>query len=300
MRNCGLYANAGDKLMTNMFILKKTTELRQFLMRQREPQSEIGFVPTMGALHEGHISLIRESKTAGRFTICSIFVNPAQFNNPEDFEKYPVTIEKDIQMLATAGCDLLFLPGLQEIYPNPNEIPPHYPLGFLETVWEGKYRPGHFQGVCRVVEKLFRVTEPGHAYFGLKDYQQCMVIRRLTELMGCPEKINLHLCPTLREPDGLAMSSRNLRLTEAQRDTAPALYRELQAVKEQLQPGNTHVQLLEPVKRLEAAGFIPDYFGLAHAYTLEPVEIWDGTMPLVCLAAAFLGPVRLIDNLVLQ
>lgn len=280
-----------------MLILKKTAGLHAFL--QKTPQVQIGFVPTMGALHEGHVSLIRQSKTDGHFTVCSIFVNPTQFNNPEDFAKYPITIEKDIEMLAKAGCDLLFLPGLREIYPDPNEQAPYYNLGYMETVWEGKYRPGHFQGVCQVVEKLFRVVQPAHAYFGLKDYQQCMVIRRLNELTGMDKNIQLHLRPTLREADGLAMSSRNMRLTEEQRKTAPALYRELQYVKNNIQPGNTAELLNISINRLKEAGFIPDYFGLAHAHTLEPITEWDGNMPLVCLAAAFLGPVRLIDNLVL-
>lgn len=279
-----------------MFIFKKTVDLHAFL--QKTGQGQIGFVPTMGALHEGHVSLIRQSKADGHFTVCSIFVNPTQFNNPEDFAKYPITIEKDIEMLVKAGCDLLFLPGLREVYPNPNEKAPYYDLGYLETVWEGKYRPGHFQGVCQVVEKLFRMVEPAHAYFGLKDYQQCMVIRRLNELTGMESKIELHLRPTLRETDGLAMSSRNMRLTQEQRETAPAIYRELQYVKNNIQPGDTTELLYSSVNRLKEAGFVSDYFGLAHAHTLEPVTEWDGNMPLVCLAAAFLGPVRLIDNLV--
>lgn len=282
-----------------MFIIKKAAGLRSFLEKNNGQQVKTGFVPTMGALHDGHLSLIRQSKNEGHFTVCSIFVNPTQFNNAEDFAKYPVTIEKDIEMLATAGCDLLFLPDLREIYPDPEEQAPQYNLGYLETVWEGKYRPGHFQGVCQVVEKLFRMVKPAHAYFGLKDYQQCMVIRRLNELTGLNSDIQLHLCATLREPDGLAMSSRNMRLTEEQRNTAPAIYRELQYVKEHIQPGDTGELLNASINRLKAAGFEPDYFGLAHAYTLEPVTHWDGHIPLVCLAAAFLGPVRLIDNLVI-
>lgn len=282
-----------------MFIIKKAADLRLFLEKKAAELQKTGFVPTMGALHEGHISLIHRSKTEGHFTVCSIFVNPTQFNNPEDFAKYPVTIEKDIELLVSAGCDLLFLPDTEEIYPNPAEKAPHYSLGYLETVWEGEYRPGHFQGVCQVVEKLFRLVKPAHAYFGLKDYQQCMVIRRLTELTGLNGQIRLHFCPTLREPDGLAMSSRNMRLTEEQRIIAPAIYRELQFVKNHIQPGDTGEWLNTSINRLKEAGFVPDYFGLAHAYTLEPVTHWDGHIPLVALAAAFLGPVRLIDNLVI-
>lgn len=282
-----------------MFIIKKSADLRQFLEKKQQNHAKTGFVPTMGALHEGHISLVRQSKTGGHFTVCSIFVNPTQFNNPDDLAKYPVTLEKDIELLSRAGCDLLFLPGLKEIYPDPEEKAPHYDLGYLETVWEGRYRPGHFQGVCQVVEKLFRLVNPAHAYFGLKDYQQCMVIRRLNELTGMDKTIGLHLCPTLRETDGLAMSSRNMRLTEAQRQTAPALYRELQWVKDHIQPGDTTELLSASINRLKEAGFEPDYFGLAHAHTLQPLTDWDGQTPLVCLAAAFLGPVRLIDNLVI-
>jgi pantoate--beta-alanine ligase len=288
-----------NTLKTIMLIFKKTAELEGFLSREREKNVQTGFVPTMGALHAGHVSLVERSKSAGLLTICSIFVNPAQFNNPEDFEKYPVTIEKDIEMLVGAGCDVLFLPGLREIYPDPDKKAPLYPLAFLETVWEGKYRPGHFQGVCRVVEKLFRIVQPHHAYFGLKDYQQCMVIRKLTGLMEWEDRLQLHLCPTLREPDGLAMSSRNMRLTEAERVIAPAIYREMQRVKSEIKPGDTAPLMQATQQRLADAGFVPDYFSLAHAHTLEPITIWDGTTPLVCLVAAFLGSVRLIDNLVL-
>ncbi|MBL7727909.1 MAG: pantoate--beta-alanine ligase [Dinghuibacter sp.] len=283
-----------------MFIFKKKHDLRAFLQRQPEITGKTGFVPTMGALHEGHVSLIKESKNAGLYTISSIFVNPTQFNNPEDFAKYPITIEKDIEMLAKAGCDVLFLPETSEMYPE-NEAPaPHYPLGYLESVWEGPKRPGHFQGVCQVVEKLFRIVEPAHAFFGLKDYQQCMVITRLVQLMGWEQQLQLHLCPTLREPDGLAMSSRNMRLNETERRTAPAIYRELTYIKAHLAPGDTTPLLQASTQRLVQEGFVPDYLGLAQAQTLEPVTVWDGQMPLVCLAAAFLGPVRLIDNLLVS
>lgn len=283
-----------------MFIFKKKEELSRFLERQTDFLGKTGFVPTMGALHEGHVSLVRESKQAGLFTTCSIFVNPAQFNNADDFAKYPITIEKDIEMLAKAGCDVLFLPETSEIYPENEPPAPHYPLGFLETVWEGPKRPGHFQGVCRVVEKLFRTVSPAHAFFGLKDYQQCMVINRLVQLMGWEQQLKLHLCPTWREPDGLAMSSRNMRLNEQERKTAPAIFRELSYIKQHLAPGDTQPLVHSCTEKLVQEGFVPDYLGLAHAETLEPVTVWDGKMPLVCLAAAFLGTVRLIDNLVMN
>ena len=201
-----------------MIILKSATEVARFVMEKHKNGAVIGLVPTMGALHQGHISLLEKSKQLSSITVSSIFVNPTQFNNASDFEKYPITIEKDIDMLEAAGCDMLFLPSVFEMYPYGTAKLPNYNLGFLETVLEGKFRPGHFQGVCQVVDRLLNIILPDLLFLGQKDYQQCMVIGKMKELV----KINTQIiiCPTLREPNGLAMSSRNLRLTSDEKKKA--------------------------------------------------------------------------------
>src|SRR5688572_10485824 len=219
-----------------MILFKKAADLSKWFETQRKNNGTLGFVPTMGALHSGHLSLIDRSKKENRITAASIFINPTQFNDPKDFEKYPISIEKDIDLLEKTGCDILFLPSVKEIYPGGTATKKHYDLGFLETVLEGKYRPGHFQGVCMVVERLLNIVQPGNLYLGQKDYQQCMVIKRLSELMTLP--ITVNICPTLREPGGLAMSSRNMRLGPGEREKAVTIYQCLLLAKEKIQPGN--------------------------------------------------------------
>ena len=169
----------------------------------------------------------------------SIFINPTQFNDPTDFKKYPVTLEKDIVMLEAAGCDILFLPSVEEIYPDGTTTTMHYDLGYLETILEGHYRPGHFQGVCMVVHRLLDIVKPDNLYIGQKDYQQCMVIKRLIELIGMKDLIQVNISPTLREPDGLAMSSRNMRLSDEERKNAVNIYQTLHFVKEQIADGRS-------------------------------------------------------------
>ena len=199
-----------------MVLLKNATDLYNYLDSQRKNHISIGFVPTMGALHEGHLSLLAKSKKENSITVCSIFINPTQFNDPLDFEKYPVTIEQDIQKLDSIDCDILFLPSVDEIYPDGLNYNIHFALGELETIWEGKYRPGHFQGVCLVVKRLLEIVQPDMLFLGQKDFQQCKVIAKLIEILNFEKKIALIICPTMREPDGLAMSSRNMRLSDKQ------------------------------------------------------------------------------------
>jgi pantoate--beta-alanine ligase len=282
-----------------MILLKKAGDLRNYLDKQQENKKIIGFVPTMGALHEGHISLIRDSRSATDITVCSIFINPAQFNDPDDFKKYPVSIESDITKLETAGCDVVFLPAVAEIYPAGMESGKHYELGTLETILEGKYRPGHFQGVCLVVERLFQIVKPDILFMGQKDYQQCMVIRKLLELMKPGYQVRMEVSPTLREPDGLAMSSRNMRLDQEQRQKATTIYKALDFIRAHLKAGDTREWKDKAKQMLEENGFRVDYVEIADAATLETVNNWDGEQKLVTLAAAFLGDVRLIDNLVI-
>lgn len=286
-----------------MVICKTVASLRDYLSA-RPSGPRLGFIPTLGALHDGHASLIREARAGGRFTVCSIFVNPTQFNDPSDYAKYPKTLEQDIYLLEKSGVDVLFLPGVDEVYPRGTAPEKHYDLGYLETILEGRYRPGHFQGVCQVVERLLRIVGPDDLYMGQKDYQQCMVIHRLIELESLP--VTLVVCPIRREADGLAMSSRNMRLDPAQRVGAVALYEVLQTIKTRCAerpPGGPLV--LEPLKTegreaLESKGFRVDYVEIADATTLRLLDTWDGKEPAVALVAAFWGDVRLIDNEILK
>lgn len=280
-----------------MIVCKMIADASRISLEAKENGAKTGFIPTMGALHDGHISLIRQSKADGYFTICSIFVNPTQFNNLADFEKYPSTLSQDINKLEASGCDLLFLPSRDEIYPLGFEAP-HYDLGFLETILEGKYRQGHFQGVCMVVDRLLQIIQPYKLYLGQKDYQQCMVIERLLEITHSKTKIEV--CDTLREPGGLAMSSRNLRLSDQQRKQAGQLWKELRHLKENLHKGSLVPQLNNATAALQKAGFEVDYFSVADARSLKPVTNWNGQSKIVALTAAFLGDVRLIDNLILN
>jgi len=283
-----------------MLLIKKGDELRYILGKKREAGLTIGFVPTMGALHAGHISLLETSKRENPLTVCSVFVNPTQFNDQKDFENYPVTIENDIYLLEEAGCDIMFFPSPEEIYPHNIQKTRLYDLGFLETILEGKYRPGHFQGVCQVVHRLLDIVRPHKLYLGQKDYQQLKIIKKLLELTGFDESVKLKMCPTLREPDGLAMSSRNLRLGEEERKKAVAISQALGNIKKNLKPGNTGLLVAEAKSFLSMQGFKTDYIEIADAGTLEPVNNWDGSQKMIALAAAALNEVRLIDNLLLN
>jgi pantoate--beta-alanine ligase len=224
----------------------------------------------------GHISLVEFSKKENDITVSSIFINPSQFNDPKDFEKYPVTIERDIEMLEAAGCDLLFIPSVQEIYPSGFNHVKKYELGFLETILEGKYRPGHYQGVCMVMERLLKIVMPDNLYLGQKDYQQCMVIKKLIELIGLDKLTKTTICPTLRETDGLAMSSRNMRLNKEERETAATIYKALSLIKSNT--GFKNIGLLEQEAKimLEEKKFKIDYVEIADAENLEEIKNWDG------------------------
>lgn len=283
-----------------MIVFKKIASLQEYLQRIQQNGGSVGFVPTMGALHQGHIQLMEKSIAEGQFTVCSIFVNPTQFNDKDDFAKYPITVENDIAQLEAAGVQALFLPSVEEVYPNGTALPENaYPLGHLDQVFEAAHRPGHFQGVCQVVHRLLDIVQPDKLYMGQKDYQQCMVIRKLLELTGLDTRTELVICPTMRETDGLAMSSRNRRLPETDRELAPAIYKLLQYGKEKA--GQLPLPAIEQyaLEQLKAAGFKPDYFAFAQATDLQPVGQYDKDIKLVIVVAAFLGPVRLIDNILL-
>lgn len=278
-----------------MILLKHADDLTQFLEHKRQEGTIIGFVPTMGALHEGHLTLLKEAKARKRFTVVSIFVNPTQFNDPADFKKYPITIENDLNLLIEQQADVLFLPTQHEIYPNGLDSQHHYQLGNLEQLLEGKFRPGHFQGVCQVVDRLLSVVGACELFMGRKDYQQCMVIEKLIEHRGL--KASLKIVNTVREPDGLAMSSRNQRLNASERAIAPTIFNTLRFVQTHIKAGDQSNLLSQARDTLVKSGFKIDYLELADAKTLEPVHDWNGRQEIVVLVAAFLNEVRLIDNL---
>ncbi len=281
-----------------MIVFKKIKELSSFIEQEKKKGKSIGFAPTMGALHDGHISLIINSSTSNRLTVSSIFVNPTQFNNANDFDKYPITIEKDIDLLEKNGCDILFMPTVKEMYPNGFVNPLRYNLGYLETVLEGKYRPGHFQGVCQVVHRLLSIVQPHNLYIGQKDYQQCMVIKKLIETTHL--NINVIIGSTVREPDGLAMSSRNMRLNNEERKKAVKISEVLFFIKKEIKSGYIEDLKERAVNYLSAQGIKVDYIAIATADTLEVLENWDGKCPIVALAAVYLNEVRLIDNMLLN
>lgn len=257
-----------------------------------------GFVPTMGALHEGHLALIRRARAENSFTICSIFVNPTQFNEASDLEKYPRTPSKDIELLAGVGCDMLFMPPVAEVYPPDGYETPQVEFGRLSQVMEGMFRPGHFEGVAQVVYRLLEIVQPTRLYMGQKDYQQYLIIQELIRQTGLPVELVMH--PIVREPDGLAMSSRNVRLQPEYRDRAAVLYKTLQGAKKQLRrlsPADVQEWAL---RQLSIPGFRPEYFEIVDAQTLQPAASVGDGRPLIACMAVWAGEVRLIDNLFLS
>lgn len=282
-----------------MVLFKKSVDMHRYSLECRKKKRKIGFVPTMGALHDGHISLVHTCKKGNDVTISSIFINPRQFNDPEDYKKYPIAVDNDIYLLEKANCDVLLLPSVDEIYPGSINAM-KYNLGYIETILEGHYRPGHFQGVCQVVQKLLEIVVPDTLYLGQKDYQQCMVIKTLIGLMGKSNKIKVIISPTKREADGVAMSSRNLRLTKDDRQKAPEIYKILISIKNNLEKGNLSQLKSNSKMMLMQKGIKVDYVEIADAASLEIVNDWDGHCKLVALIAAYINDVRLIDNMLLN
>lgn len=281
-----------------MLIIKRPEDLWDYLKGQFSASKSIGLVPTMGALHYGHLSLLGKCLKENDVTVASIFVNPTQFNNKDDFEKYPISIEKDIYAVERNGCDVLFLPEVKDMYPDESLKTEHFDLGFLETVLEGCYRPGHFQGVCQAVKRLLRIVNPATIYAGQKDYQQCMVIKRLLALMN--SKTKMVICKTEREADGLAMSSRNMRLTADDRKKAPALYHALHIINAGIKHTDFAELKQQAVSVLESSDFKVDYVEIADADTLKPIETWAPLRQTVGLVAASISNIRLIDNLIIK
>lgn len=279
----------------NLEVFETKIELQTHLNSIRKKGIRIGFVPTMGALHQGHMGLIRKSNADNDITVVSIFVNQLQFNNQTDFEKYPVSIDKDKLMLESEDCDILFLPTEKEMYPA-DYAPVELNLGILDTVLEGKMRPGHYNGVVQVVYRLFDYIKPDAAYFGLKDYQQCMVVKTLRNAFF--RDLELHCCETGRHVSGLAMSSRNERLSAEGRKKAAHIYAVLQTVRRL----SEHIVAPDAIRYgkhlLEEQGIAVEYLELAHADTLNAGNRWFKKGKNVLLAAVLIEDVRLIDNIV--
>jgi len=255
-------------------------------------QSSVGFVPTMGALHEGHAALLRRSRSENEISVLSIFVNPTQFGPNEDYSRYPRTLEADLAIAERCGVDIVFLPEVEEMYPDH-----HIKLqvfGVTER-WEGAKRPGHFDGVATVVAKLFGAVLPTRAYFGQKDLQQCQVVRTMVTGLNLP--IALVICETVREADGLAMSSRNRYLSPTERELAPQLYRKLSEAKSMIAQGSSvRATLADAIKELSSNGFVVDYFDYVDLPAMLPLVTLQQDSALIC--AAKLGTTRLIDNVV--
>jgi pantoate--beta-alanine ligase len=252
----------------------------------------------MGALHAGHLQLVQAAAEACDVVIVSIFVNPTQFNNPDDFRLYPRLPEADAALLGPAGCTVLFLPSVEEMYPQPSVL--RFDFGPLERVMEGAHRPGHFNGVATVVSKLFHMCRPHQAYFGQKDWQQVAIVQQLVQDLSFD--LELVSFPTVREPDGLAMSSRNRRLSAEARAVAPRLYEALEQAAAAVRSGMAPVQVQQQATAYITAepAFTLEYFEVADARTLQPVAAWEPGRPVVLCLAAHLGGVRLIDNLVVR
>ncbi len=280
-----------------MKIIRSVDELRAYCNSERAAGHSIGLVPTMGALHDGHLSLVTKARGDNDIVVVSVFVNPTQFNNPEDLRTYPRTEEADCRLLESARVDAVFVPAVEEIYPEPDIRV--FDLGPVAEVMEGKMRPGHFNGVAQIVSKLFAMVMPDRAYFGEKDFQQIAVIRRMVELERF--QIEIVSCPICRESDGLALSSRNVRLTPQGREAAPSIHRVLSesigyardhSVKE---TANYVIDRINGTEGLET-----EYYMIVDGYTCQPIEDWDETDYPVGCVTVYAGDVRLIDNIKYQ
>lgn len=269
--------------------------VREQIAAWRSGGDRVVFVPTMGNLHAGHVSLIEAARHHGERFVASIFVNPMQFGPNEDFNHYPRTPERDTDMLRDAGCDLMFMPDVREIYPNGADNATRIEVPQISNILCGEFRPGHFEGVATVVAKLFHIVEPDTAIFGEKDFQQLAVIRRMVADLCL--RVRVVGAPTMREADGLAMSSRNQYLTEGERALAPAIYRELQQARRVIERGATEFEAIERKgsTALDALGFRTDYFAVRDANSLVPASA--ETREFVVLVASRLGRARLIDNI---
>lgn len=279
-----------------MIVVNTRNDLQETLENHRVLGKTVGFVPTMGALHMGHLSLLEQAKTENDIVVCSIFVNPTQFNDPKDLDKYPRPIENDIDMLQSVNCDILFLPEVNEMYSN-NEVWDHS-FGEIETLWEGAMRPGHFKGVGQIVYKLLSLVHPNKSYFGQKDYQQTVIVKKLCKDFSLPTEIIV--CKVIREANGLAMSSRNIRLTETERQEASKIYEALMSSKMLIQQKIYNIPYIieqATAKLLEINSVKLEYISIVDAENMLPLsEINENSKQLMIIALR-IGNTRLIDNM---
>lgn len=280
-----------------MKVFVKVDALREHLDITRKSGKTIGFVPTMGALHEGHLDLVRKSIRENDVTICSVFVNPTQFNDKKDLDKYPRTLEKDTSMLRSVGTDVVFAPEVDDVYPKGVviEVPD---LNGLDTLMEGEFRPGHFKGVVQVVRRLLDITEPDRLYMGQKDFQQFTIIAHMLRQINSP--VTLVVCRTKREKNGLAMSSRNQRLSTDIKQKAGLIFRVLTAVKKRYGKESPSSLMEYAQKRLSTPDFNPEYFMIVDGNTLQPIQNYQKGQYAVACVAVWAEGVRLIDNMILE
>lgn len=275
-----------------MLVFEKVNDLQSYL--KNNTGKSIGFVPTMGALHNGHLSLIKASQQKSDITVCSIFVNPIQFNKKEDLDNYPRHVEVDINKLKGVGCDVVFIPSVDDMYPTQQFK--HYEFGKLGDVMEGEHRPGHFNGVGNVIERFFEIIQPDYAFFGEKDFQQLAIVKELTRQLNI--KTQIIGCPIYREQNGLAMSSRNERLSKEEREEAKVIFEGLSEIKQKVKK----ISISEAKKHFATKinnhqKFSLEYFEIADGNTLSPVKDWAESSYCVAFTAVNVGNVRLIDNM---
>ena len=281
-----------------MILFKKNQALRTYLDHSKQQKKTIGFVPTMGALHEGHLSLIRKAKAENDCVVCSIFVNPTQFNETSDLEKYPRTAAKDIGLLTSVDTDVLLMPSVEEVYPSGLDTSLELDFGALATVMEGKFRPGHFDGMAQVVNRLLNMVQPHNLYMGQKDFQQLTIVRSM--LKQLESEVNLVMCPIVREEDGLAMSSRNVRLGSENRMLSVKISQTLATAKKMAADKSPNEIKKWALKQLSIDEFKPEYFDIVDGTSLQDIENFGATDFAVACTAVWVGGVRLIDNLVLK
>lgn len=278
-------------------VFKSIKEVKNTVAILKNLDKTIGFIPTMGALHAGHISLVTKASTENDVVIVSIFVNPTQFNDKTDLKNYPRTPEKDIKLLQEAGAHYVFMPSENEIYPEPDTR--QFDFGLLDKVMEGKHRPGHFNGVAQIVSKLFDIVTPTRAYFGQKDYQQLAIIRKMVKMLNY--NIDIVSCPIVREPDGLAMSSRNLLLDPEKRVSAPLIAKTLIEARNKMTTKDVEEMINWVELTINSNPHLEvEYFELSNAETLEPIRTWTDAEHIVGCIAVKAGQIRLIDNIIFR
>ena len=280
-----------------MIVFKKISAIQKHISYLKSKGQTIGFVPTMGALHEGHMSLMNASADHCDVTVCSIFVNPTQFNEKSDLDKYPITTQSDLNLLLQIGVNIVFFPGVAEIYPSGDQYAMPYNLGKLAEILEGAKRPGHFEGVVQVVDRLIDIVQPTTIFMGQKDFQQFSIIQRMLDINGKPT--TLHVCPIIREHDGLAMSSRNVRLTKQDRIDALSLSRALRYIDENKYDHTPENLMQKALQFLDNSNIKVEYLTIADGRTLQPIQKITPDSYIVALVAAWVGEVRLLDNIIL-